>query len=122
MFDQFKNWVESILGDQYAYSMGMWFEAQMDDAVKYAVIQGNGGAPPDTDVRYLRFRVILLGRRNKREDASGIFSDANTLIEVAMNSTPPCGAASVRVTSEPSGPAYTVESRAWVALNLEVIF
>src|SRR5690606_22871317 len=111
MLNEFKEWVESILGATYAYSMGQWVETQESAAARYAAIQAAGGLI-QTDTRYPRFRLILLGRRNERQDAAGLMDDANALVVAGMGDSTPCGAASIRAVGEPVGPAYTTENRA----------
>lgn len=120
MLNEFKSWVESILGAGYAYSMGQWVETQATATRRYCVIQADGGPAPDVDDRRQRFRVILLGRRNERGDSSSLIDDANSIIEVAMGGQMPCGAANARAMGEVAGPGYTTENRAWCQVNFQV--
>lgn len=122
MIDEIKAWVELELGTRYAYSMGQWVEPRPTDTKRYCVVQAAGGAGPDVDVRRPRFRVLLLGRRGKREDSEVVMADADALIIAGMGDVLPCGAANIRATAEPAGPGYTTENRAWASLDFEVIF
>lgn len=122
MLNELKEWVEAALGARYAYSMGQWVEPKAGDTKRYCVIQAAGGAGPDVDVRRPRFRVLLLGRRNERADANGVMADADALVVAGMGDMLPCGAANIRATSEPMGPGYTTENRAWCSFEFEVIF
>ncbi len=121
MLVEFRNRVGTIITD-YAFMYGQWVEASAVDGNSYCVVQASGGPAPVVDTRYPRFRVVLLGRRNRREDAQQLMNDANALIVAGMGDSLPCGAANVRAMGEPSGPGFTVENRAWVQVDFEVIF
>jgi len=122
MLVDFRNWVGGALSG-YVFMYGQWVEASAVDASRYCVIQGAGGAAPVVDTRYPRFRVVLLGRRNARQDAEQLMLDASALVAAGIGGNSlPCGVANVRAMGEPSGPGYTTENRAWVQVDFEVIF
>ena len=121
MLVDFRNWVGTVITG-YAFAYGQWVEASAVDSNWYCVVQAAGGPAPVVDTRYPRFRVILLGRRNERDDAPQLFEAANALIEAGRGDSLPCGAANVRAMGETVGPGYTTENRAWVQVDFEVIF
>lgn len=120
MLNEFKEWTEALLGTEYSYSMGQWIESKENK--RYCVIQASGGRAVDVDDRCPRYRVVLIGRRGERFEATKLMSDANTLIEASISEAPPCGSSSIRAMSEPTGPGYTVENRAWTQIDFELIF
>lgn len=122
MITDFRDWAGTVI-DGYAFAYGQWVETSAIDGNRYCVIQAAGGAAPVVDTRYPRFRVVLLGRRNHREDAQQLMQDANALITTGIDGDElPCKAANVRAMGEPSGPGYTTENRAWVSVDFEAIF
>lgn len=122
MMDEFKEWVESILGATYAYSMGMWTDRTGIDGQYVCAIQQNGGPGPDVDDRRQRFRVIVLGPTNGRQHVEQVRAGIEALATAALGNSVPCGAARVRAIGEPTGPGYTGENRAWFSLDFEVLF
>lgn len=120
MYNEFKEWVESSLGAQYQYSVGEWTDDKKLGFV--CAIYGMGGAAVDMDVRRPRFKVLLVGPRGERNQAHTVLNHANQLIQLTIDSDPPCGAASIRAITEPSGPAYTTENRAWVSVDFQIIY
>lgn len=121
MLVEFRDWVRTAITG-YAFAYGQWVETSAVDSNRYCVVQGAGGPGPVVDTRYPRFRVVLLGRRNAREDAQQVIADANALILAGMGDSLPCGAANVRAMGEVSGPGFTQENRAWCQVDFEVIF
>lgn len=121
MLVEFRDWVGTVI-DGYTFVYGQWVETSATDSNWYCVVQAAGGPAPVVDTRYPRFRVILLGRRNAREDAQQLIDAAEALIEAGMGDSLPCGAANVRAMSEVTGPGFTTENRAWVQVDFEVIF
>lgn len=120
MFSELKEWIESLLGTEYQYSMGPWQETNDLDFV--CTIIGMGGAGVDMDIRKPRFKIMLLGPRNGRQYASKVLTDIDNLIQLAIDSNPPCGAATIRAVTEPTGPGYTTENRAWVSVDFQIIY
>lgn len=120
MFSELKEWIESLLGTEYQYPLGQWVE---NPELGFAcVIIGNGGSPVDMDIRRPRFKVMLLGPREQRYQAHKIINDIDNLIQLAIDSNPPCGAATIRAVTEPTGPGYTTENRAWVSVDFQIIY
>lgn len=122
MFDQLLEWVKSVLGESYEYSAGMWIDHASLSEKSICAIHGNGGPAPDVDDRRQRFRVLILGPRNGRENRPALQADIEKLAQATMDDSRPCGAASVRGIGEPIGPGYTTENRAWYSLDVEVLF
>lgn len=122
MFDHFKDWVESVLGTAYQYSAGMWIDNAALNDVSICAIHQTGGPGADVDDRRQRYRVILLGPRNRREYWIQLKDDIELLALAALGDSVPCGAASVRAITEPTGPGYTNENRSWFSLDFEVLF
>lgn len=115
-----RDWVVAALPAGYT-SMFAWVESSSDAAKRYCIVQQTGGSGPVVETRYPRFRVILLGRRNERGDAQQILTDIEGLVQVAMGDSAPCGAANIRAITEPVGPGFTTENRAWAQVDFEII-
>lgn len=122
MFDEFKTWVESIIGSGYVYSMGMWTDRSGISTSSICAIQQTGGPNPDVDDRRRRFKVILLGPVNSRQSAGAIKLAADSLADASLALPAPCGAARIGMIGEPVGPGYTTENRAWFSMEFEVLF
>lgn len=122
MVNEFKEWVENVLGADYAYSMGQWVESSSIDSKRYCVIIPNGGMAPILDMRQPRYRILLIGKRNDRSEGMKVLNDANRLVLEGINGDRPCGAANVRATAEPIGPGFTAENRAWAEVNFEILY
>ncbi len=120
MFNDLKAWVEELLGTDYQYSQGAWVETESLGFV--CCIFGMGGAGVDMDIRRPRFKIMLLGPRGERNQASKLLADIESIIDMSINSDPPCGAASIRAITEPTGPGYTEENRAWVSVDFQIIY
>lgn len=122
MFEDFKQWLVAILPAQYTLFIGEWVETAVDGDKMYLVIIPEGGPATNVDDRRKRYRVILLGRRNQRDDAQMLMSDIESIVQATLNGPFLCEAANIRTMSEPFGPGFTTEDRAWFWLNLEVTF
>lgn len=120
MYNYFKEWVESVIGTSYLYSSGQWVESLMSAEDKYIVIVSNGGQP-NGDTRYLRYKVIFVGRRNNRQDVLPMMKDADKLVISCEGELRPCGSANVKPIGEINGPGFTTEDRAWCSVDFEVI-
>lgn len=121
MLVEFRDWIGTVLAG-YTFAYGMWVETDATAAIRYCVVRASGGSAPSVDDRYPRFRVILLGRRGQRQDAEQLIADAQALMSASLGDSGPCGAANVRAITEPSGPGFTTENRAWVQVDFETIF
>lgn len=119
MFENLKEWVESILTTPYIYSKGAWVDSTNLEYV--CALYGMGGPAIDVDDRRPRFRVLLVGPKNTR-NSTQLESDIELLIQAAMTMEPPCEAASIRVIAEPVGPDYTKENRAWVSVDFQITY
>lgn len=120
MLTKVKEWVEKVLGQGYSYSQGTWIEDGSD--LPFCVISYDGGSPTMVNVRRLRVRVLLIGRRNTLGGLTTLAEDADLLIKTALSGERPEGVASIQSVAEKTGPAYTKENRAWTQLSFEVIF
>jgi len=121
MLNNFKEWVEGVLGTDYVYSLGMWVDHPGVAENWICSIQKNSGPGPDVDDRRQRFRLILLGPANGRNYSSNVELDIEALISMTMSGISPCGSANIR-SGEAAGPGYTSEDRAWYSLDFEVLF
>ena len=120
MYDALVDWLETILPD-YQMSRGMWVDNPALNDLFICAVQASGGPAIDVDDRRPRYRVILLGPRNGRQHAAQVQADAEA-IQAATMAGQPCGAASIRAMSEPTGPGYTQENRAHMQLDLQITF
>lgn len=123
MFDEFKVWVEGVLGNSYRYFQGNWIEDPGTHGDYFCSIRSSGSAPT-ADKRVVQLDLILAGPRNERGAAARVRVDAERLMAFATaeDRLVPCGAANLRALREPVGPGYTSENRAWYSLTFEVIF
>lgn len=123
MYEAITEWVKAYLPPaRYTEAQGQWVESAADANLRYAVIQIDGGPAIDVTTRRKGLRVILLGQRNKRQDAPVLLDDIESLLQAALNYPGPCGAAHIRVMSEPSKPGYTTEDRAFTMLDFQISF
>lgn len=117
-----RDWVMATLPAGYTAQFAWVESSQPADAVKrYCIVQQMGGSGPVVETRYPRFRVVLLGRRNERGDAQQILADIEGLMQAAMGDSTPCGAANIRAITEPVGPGFTTENRAWAQVDFQSI-
>ena len=122
MFDEFAAWVSAVLGAQYQTSRGQWVDSSALSGVWIASIHAMGGPAVDVDDRRPRFRVILLGPRNGRQHSVAIGQHADSLVRATIDGAAPCGAAHIRAITEPAGPGYTAENRAWYSLDFQLTY
>ncbi|WP_322997954.1 hypothetical protein [Castellaniella sp.] len=119
MLVEVRDWLATLLTG-YTFQYGAWVESAQDAATRYCVVQAAGGPVAVVDVRRPRFRVILLGRRNHREDAEQVMADAEAVVAACQGDSLPCHAARVAA-GEPAGPGFTTENRGWASVDIEVI-
>lgn len=124
MLVETKEWLEAVLGPGYQYSYGEWLEDAASATKLLINVQAMAGMSPMMDVRKPRYRVMILGRRNTRGDSQQVWNAAQYIMQAAIGDgkSNPCGAANVRAMGEPTGPGFTTENRAWVQVDLEVIY
>ena len=122
MFDEFAAWVSAVLGAQYQPSRGQWVDSSALAGVWIASIHALGGPAVDVDDRRQRFRVILLGPRNGRQHSAAVGQHADSLVRATIDGAVPCGAAHIRAITEPAGPGYTTENRAWYSLDFQLTY
>lgn len=122
MYDAFVAWLKGILGAGYQYRHGQWVDAEHLSSQSICLIQASGGAAIDVDDRRPSFRVLLLGPQGERGAAQEIKADIYALAQATIEAEPPCGAALVRAMTEPTGPGYTTEDRAYWLLSLQITF
>lgn len=120
MFNELKEWIESLLDSKYQYSMGAWVD---NESVQYiCAIYSTGGAPVDVDTRRPRFRILLLGPVNGRQYGATLLSDIELIMQESIDGTVPCGAAAIRAMTEPSGVGYTEENRPFVSVDFQLTY
>lgn len=122
MYDEFIDWVSSVIGPTYTMSRGMWIDSPSAAGLFIASVHGTGGLGVDVDDRRPRFRVVLLGRRETRSDVVSVGNSIQLLVQSAIDGTVPCGAATIRAIGEPIGAGYTEENRPWYSVDFEVVF
>lgn len=120
MLVEVRDWLGGLVAG-YTFQYGTWVESAQDANTRYCVVQAAGGPVAVVDVRRPRFRVILLGRRNHREDAEQVMADAEAIVAACQGDSLPCHAARVAA-QEPSGPGFTAENRAWAGIDIELIY
>lgn len=120
MFNELKVWIEVILGRRYIYSRGAWIDGPNVEYI--CAIYATGGSAIDVEDRRPRFRVLLVGPQQNKQAAGLISNDIEKLVQASLDSAPPCGAASLRVITEPSGPGYTEENRAWFSVDFQITY
>lgn len=121
MFENFKQWIEAVLGSKYGYSLGPWEDA--DKKAFICSIQNMGGSAIDVDDRRPKYRVLLVSPKSvtiKRQLAHEISADIERIIINALENEPPCGSAGIRVITEPSGVGYTTEGRAFISADFQI--
>lgn len=119
MFDNVGLWIQDILGACYEVSRGPWEDHESLEFV--AAVLGTGGPSIDVDDRRPRYRITLIGPRNKRSDASKIQEDMELVVQAILDGSKPCGSAHAKVISEPVGPGYTKDNRAWCSVDIQLI-
>ena len=121
-YDELEQWMRGFLTGNYKWMVGEFQEnASLEAETWFAVMQSDGGPQPSVDVRRPRFVLFLLGRRNARADAADLLAEAERLAQATIDSMVlPCGFANIRLASEPVGPGFTSENRAWVRVNFEL--
>lgn len=122
MYDEFTDWLKAILGIGYQYRHGQWEETESLFNQSICLIQAAGGAPIDVEDRRPRFQVYLLGPRNSRGAAQALKDDIYAVANATIDHEPPCGSASIRAMTEPTGPGYTTENRAYWLLTLQTTY
>ena len=122
MYSHFMDWVESIVGSTFQMSSGQWQDHPGLDDIWVAAVLSQGSLAIDVDDRKPRYKVIVLGPRNGRQHVMALAAVAEALAEATLGDLLPCGAASVRVMSEPTGPGYTTEDRVWFSVDFQLIY
>lgn len=122
MYEYLQNWVASILGEEWVISSGVWNDDGTNDNQRFAAIMAAPGLPVLVDVRRPRYKVLLVGRRNEQSDAAAVMAAADTLVQVSMEDFIPCSSMAIQAMSEPTGPGYTTENRAWASVEFKVTF
>ena len=122
MLNDFADWVQSVIGTGYQQAIGMWEETASAAATKYCAMQVMPSPAPNAGDRMPQYRVILVGRREQRQDAQGLLEDAEKLMLAVDSGAIPCGAANIRALGEPVGPSTTTENRSWVQIDFQVMF
>lgn len=117
-----RDWAALTVPAGVSFVFGSWVETTTAAETKYCVVQASGGQGPKADDRHPRYRLILLGRRNQRQDGAEVLQIAEALVQAAVAGLVPCGAANIRAITEPVGPGYTTELRAWAQVDFQVTF
>lgn len=121
MLDDFEAWLVAVMGTGYAMAIGAWEETTADAGTMYCSLQKVGSPSPSAGDRTLQYRVVLLGRKQQRQDAQQLLVDAEKLMQAVMGGIMPCGAANIRAVGEPVGPSVTTENRSWVQIDFQVM-
>ncbi len=122
MFNELIEWLGAILPG-YEISRGMWVDHSSIYDAFICSVQSSGGPAIDVDDRRPRYRIVLLGPRNGRQHAQAVQQAAEAICEATIEGALiPCGSAAIRAMTEPVGPGYTSENRAWVQVDLQIIY
>lgn len=121
MSEAFRDWLGTLISG-YVMAQGRWVEDASNATSYFCVLQYSGRAP-ENEVRYPSVRVLLVGPRAVPGAVLKLQSDAELILQAVTSEarTKPVCAANVRATSEPVGPGYTKENRAWFSLDFELI-
>lgn len=120
MYEAMRDWLVERLPD-YEIAGGGFIDSPDLKDTKFVILQSSGGSQ-NSGVRRSLYRIVLMGRRDKREDSVLIMKQASDLINQTIDEhRPPCGAANIESISEVVGPGFTAENRAWCELHFEVL-
>lgn len=123
MLNEMEAWISSIIAPFGAFTMavGEWVEPTGAAEAMYCALTQEGGRAVDVEDRRPHYRVVILGRRNKRGDSKTLAAAAEALVAASIDgSFIPCGAASIRAMGEPVGPGFTAEQRAWFSIDFQI--
>jgi hypothetical protein len=114
--EMFVEWLRSLPETAgYQYSRGMWTESP---GRKLAVWQEGGRIVGGSErVRYPSMRLVIVGNRDARSDATEI----EKLAEVLIAKDYQFDCVHLRAIGGMIGPGYTTENRPWVELNFELV-
>lgn len=120
MYEAMMDWLQALIGSDYEISRGQYVEDPSNKDSRIAVLYGEGGPAPMAGDRSPRFRVLLLGPAKSRGSAQSVSEDIQKLMDACEDGVVPCGAANIRAITEPVGPGYTADDRAWLSVTVEV--
>lgn len=120
MFNEFFDWLELVLGGRYRQSAGQWIDAPDNHNAFIVAVYGAGGPATDVDIQRPIYRVLLLGPRNGRAHHDTVRADITSLVQLALSGIKPCGSANIQAISQPTGPGYTSEDRAWYSVEFQI--
>lgn len=118
MLNNIKEWVNNTISG-YTYRYGEWRDGE-NITGPICVVTHDGGGAKSVNVRRPRVKLTLLGEPNNRGRSQQLIADALKLV-LESEITAPCGFTHVEV-SEPVGPSFTTEGRAWVVVTLSLIY
>ena len=121
-FEDVEAWLKlHITG--YSHVFAPWVETGQDSTTKYCVLAGDGGLKPVAEARAKNFTVFLIGPVRSQQAAKTLLTDAGLVMAAIMvGEVLPCSAANIVALGEPVGPGLTSENRAWVQINIQVMF
>lgn len=121
-FEDVEAWLKlHITG--YAHVFAPWVETGQDGPTKYCVLAGDGGLRPIAEDRAKNFTVFLIGPVRSQQASKTLLADASLIMAaIIAGEVLPCGAANIVALGEPIGPGLTSENRAWVQINIQVMF
>lgn len=121
MFDNVTDWIGAVL-PEYVLATGSWIEGAENADDFFVVVKAEGGPSIDVDDRRPRYKITLLGPRNGVQYKLQVMQAAESLVIAALGGSLPCDAAGLQVASEPMGPGFTTENRAYASVVLQVTF
>lgn len=123
MYEQLEEWLRIFLqGTAYTYQHGEFSDATDDAGNFFCALIQTGGPTPDVEDRTKRFSIYFIGRAQNRGDAQKVLADAESIVQATMGEIMPCGAARVGTMTEPIGPGFSNENRAFCQLDIEINF
>lgn len=122
MFDEMLDWLQAAIGDEFRIADGGFPDGPQFATNKMCVVKGMGGPAPDVDDRNARYKIILLGPARDRAQVAAVRAAAEAIMQAILTGAAPCGAAGIRAMGEPIGPSYTAEDRAWMSVDLQLMY
>lgn len=115
------DWLRSLPETaDYKFSQGAWNE---EPGRKIALWAQRGRFIDDDDggIGYPDVRVVIVGNRDARSDASVVADLADVINKAARNAGCVGNVVRIRPMAGMIGPGYTAEGRAWVEISLEFL-
>lgn len=121
-FEDVSAWLKLHIAG-YSHVFAPWIETGQDGLAKYCVLAGDGGLKPIAEDRAKNFTVFLIGPVRSQQASKTLLADSGRIMAaIIAGEVLPCGTATIVALGEPIGPGLTSEGRAWVQINIQVMF